>query len=80
MVKNGVHIFRKIVKNGVEIKIKNKKYLTTYPSYVWDKFPKSLHKIFVDSLTYIATWHLPLVEQKPVIYHFSHPPIESVFF
>jgi len=80
MFKNGVHIFRKIVKNGVEIKIKNKKYLTTYPSYVWDKFPKSLHKIFADSLTYIATWHLPLVEQKPVIYHFPHPPIESVFF
>jgi hypothetical protein len=80
MVKNGVHIFRKIVKNGVEIKIKNKKYLTTYPSYIWEKFPKSLHKIFAYSLTYIATWHLPLVEQKPVIYHFPHPPIESVFF
>ena len=77
---NRLHIFRKIVKNGVEIKIKNKKYLTTYPSFIWEKFPKSLHKIFADSLTCIATWHLPIAEGKPVVYHFAHPPIESVFF
>ena len=75
-----IHIFRKIIRNGVEIKIKNKKYLTTYPSYIWDKFPKSLHKIFADSLTFIATWHLGFDKEKAVIYHFSHPPIEAVFF
>jgi len=80
MINHEVHVFRKILKNGVEIKIKNKKYLTTYPFYIWEKFPKSLHKIFADSLAFVATWHLGLTEEKSIVYHFSHPPIESVFF
>lgn len=76
-----VHVFRKIIRNGVEIKIKRSTYSITYPSYVWEKFPKTLHRAFADGLSYVATWHLPLVgEDKSVVYHFSHPPIEPVFF
>ncbi|MFN4212905.1 MAG: hypothetical protein ACK4FL_03010 [Microgenomates group bacterium] len=78
--KKSIHIFRKLKKTGVEIKIKKKKYLIDYPSYVWEKLPKSLHRVFADSLAYISTWHLPLVYKEPVVYHFPHPPIESVFF
>lgn len=78
---DSVHIFRKIIRNGVEIKIKRATYQITYPSFVWEKFPKSLHRAFADSLAYITTWHLPLIEQNQNIsYHFSHPPIEPVFF
>ncbi len=81
MEKNkAVHIFRKLKKSGVEIKIKKKKYLINYPYYVWEKLPKSLHRVFADSLTYVSTWHLPLIYKAPVVYHFPHPPIESVFF
>lgn len=75
-----IHVYRNIISNGVEIKIKGKKYRVNYPSRVWESFPKSLHKIFADSLSYISTWHLPLAENKNVAYHFSHPPIEPVFF
>lgn len=76
-----VHIFRKIIRNGVEIKIKRETYQITYPGFVWEKFPKVLHRAFADSLAYIATWHLPLIKRdKNISYHFSHPPIEPVFF
>lgn len=75
-----LHIFRKINRSGVEIKIGRKKFNIKYPKYIWDKFPKSLHKSFADSLSYVATWHLPLVNSSNVAYHFSHPSIEPVFF
>jgi len=75
-----IHIYRNIVRGGVEIKIKRKTYRIRYPSFVWKKFPRSLHKVFADSLTYVATWHLSLSEKDSVVYHFSHPPIEPVFF
>ena len=75
-----IHIFRKILKNGVEIKLKNKNYKVTYPTSVWEKLPKSLRKIFADSLSYITTWHLPLLNDSNTVYHFTHPPIEPVFF
>lgn len=79
-MENSLHIFRKITQSGIEIKIKNKKYQIDYPHRIWNKFPKSLHKIFADSLTYIATWQLPLTEKKDIVYHFSHPFIEPIFF
>lgn len=75
-----LHIFRKIINSRIEIKIKKRKYSVNYPQNVWNKFPKSLHKVFADSLTYIATWHLPLAEKKNIVYHFSHPLIEPTFF
>ncbi|MCS7093114.1 MAG: hypothetical protein NZL96_01625 [Patescibacteria group bacterium] len=75
-----IHVYRKIKKAGVEIKIKNKSFIVNYPTYVWEKFPKSLHKLFADSLAYISTWQLPFIEKKDIIYHFSHPPIEPLFF
>jgi len=75
-----IHIFRNITRNGVEIKIKRKIFRITYPTLIWGKFPRSLHRVFADSLTYIATWHLTLSEKDSVVYHFSHPPIEPVFF
>lgn len=75
-----IHIYRKIIHNGVEIKVKNKKYQVIYESFIWKRFPKSLHRFFADSLSYISTWHLSLVEEAPVIYHFPHPPIEPLFF
>lgn len=75
-----IHIFRKIKKTGVEIKIRDKRFNIEYPTYVWEKFPKSLHKLFADSLAYISTWHLPFIEEKKLVYHFSHPAIEPVFF
>lgn len=75
-----IHVYRNLIKNGVEIKIKKKIYRMIYPLSVWEKFPQSLHKIFADSLAYVTTWHLSLSENAAVHYHFSHPPIEPVFF
>lgn len=75
-----LHVFRKVLRNGVEIKIKRKKYKIIYNKFVWDKFPKSIHKVFADGLSYVATWHLPMVNGSAVAYHFPHPPIEPVFF
>lgn len=75
-----LHIYRKIIRSGIEIKIGKKKYYVRYPQYVWNKLPSSLHRIFADSLTYIATWHLSLSQNNSVAYHFPHPPIESAFF
>lgn len=78
---NEIHVFRKITKSGVELKIKKKKIKIEYPRSVWKKFPKSLHKAFADSLSYISTWHLPLVqENNHLIYHHSHPLIEPTIF
>lgn len=77
---DAIHVFRNIIRNGVEIKIKRKTFRVVYPASVWNKFPRSLHRVFADSLTYIATWHFTLSESEPVVYHFSHPPIEPVFF
>ncbi len=78
--KNPIHIFRKLKKSGIEIKIKKCKYIVNYPSSVFEKLPKSLHRVFADSIAYISTWHLPLSFNVPIIYHFPPPPIESVFF
>lgn len=75
-----LHVFRKIQGSRVEIKIKRKVYKITYHHSVWSKFPKSLHKVFADGLAFITTWHLPLIDNVRLIYHFPHPPIESVFF
>jgi len=80
-MENGrLHIFRKIIRSGVEIKIKGKRYSLKYPSRVWNKFPKVLHKVFADNLTYVFTWHLPFIEKKPLAYHFAHPLVEPTFF
>lgn len=80
-MENEIHIFRKIAKSGVELKIKKKKFKINYPPNVWKRFPKLLHKPFADSLSYIATWHLPLVEENShLTYHFPHPLIEPTFF
>lgn len=75
-----LHVYRKITRGGIEIKIGKKKYQINYPSYVWEKLPKSLHRVYADSLAFVATWHLSLTRNSPVAYHFAHPPIESVFF
>lgn len=78
---NEIHVFRKLTKSGVELKVKKKKYKISYPQRVWRKFPKSLHKVFADNLSYIATWHLPLMEKDShLIYHFPHPLIEPTIF
>jgi hypothetical protein len=79
-MENYLHIFRKQKGPGVEIKIKQKKYLIDYPRRIWNKFPVSLHKSFADSLAYVATWHLPLAQNCYLTYHFSHPLIEPAFF
>ena len=79
-MRDTIHVYRKILRSGVQVKIKRKKYNILYLSHIWDRFPKSLHKIFADSLSYVATWHLPLAENKNVAYHFSHPLIEPVIF
>lgn len=75
-----IHIYRKIKKNIIEIKVKKKIFKIKYPSSIWEKFPVSLHQIFADSLTYISTWHLSLINKKPVVYHISYPLIEPIFF
>lgn len=75
-----IHIFRKIIRNGVEIKVGKKKFQVHYDSWLWEKFPVSLRKLFADSLAYITTWHLPMVENVKIVYHFPHPPIEPSFF
>ncbi len=75
-----IHIYRKIIRNGVEIKIGKKKYQILYDSFIWKNFPKSLHRLFADSLSYITTWHLPFIKEGKLIYHFPHPPIEPLFF
>jgi len=77
---NELHIFRKLTTAGVEIKVKKKKYQLSYPRRIWKKFPKPLHKIFADCLSYLATWHLPLIENINLVYHFSHPIVEPVIF
>lgn len=79
-MEENLHIFRKIINSKVEIKIKKSRYNITYPQDVWNKFPKSLHKVFADSLAYVATWHLPLLNNTQLNYHFSHPLIEPTFF
>ncbi|MFA5828652.1 MAG: hypothetical protein WC841_04840 [Candidatus Shapirobacteria bacterium] len=77
---NELHIFRKLTTSGVEIKVRKKKYELSYPRRIWKKFPKPLHKIFADSLSYLATWHLPLIENGSLVYHFSHPIVEPIIF
>ena len=79
-MQNEIHVFRKLIASGVEIKIKGKKYRIDYPRRVWKQFPKSLHKVFADNLAYISTWHLPFVEDSYLVYHHSHSLIEPTFF
>lgn len=74
-----LHVYRKIIRDGVEIKIARKKYTLHYPRYIWDDFPKSLHRPFADALAYVATWHLPYLNKTKITYHFPHPLVESVF-
>lgn len=77
---NEIHVYRKIKKNIIEIKIGKNIYKIKYPYFIWEKFPTSLHQVFADGLTYISTWHLSLINKKPTIYHFPHPLIEPIFF
>ncbi|OGK61996.1 hypothetical protein A2334_03950 [Candidatus Roizmanbacteria bacterium RIFOXYB2_FULL_38_10] len=77
---SGLHIFNKIEKNGVGITIGNKKYRIEYDEKIWSKFSKPLHKFFADNVTYAATWHLSIINNRSVIYHFDHPVIEPLFF
>ncbi len=74
-----LHVFRKIVRDGVEIKVLGKKYTLNYPRYIWDEFPKSLHRPFADAAAFLATWHLPYLRKTKIAYHFPHPLVESVF-
>lgn len=76
---SALHVYRKIVRDGVEIKVSGKKYTLHYPRYVWNDFPKSLHRPFADAAAYIATWHLPYLNKTNITYHFPHPLIESIF-
>ena len=75
-----IHIYRKIIKNGVEIKIKNKKIQLVYPTPIWEKFPRTLHKIFADTTAYLFTWQLPLINKDTLVCHFSNSLLENLFF
>jgi hypothetical protein len=78
---NEIHVFRKITKSGIELKIKKKKIKIEYPQRVWKNFPKLLHSAFADSVSYLSTWHLPLIwENSRLVYHHPHPLIEPSFF
>lgn len=79
-MKEAVHVFRKIIRNGVEIKIKRKTFQITYHQNIWDKFPVPLRKLFADSMAYVTTWQLPFLENTKTVYHFPHPLTEPVFF
>ncbi len=75
-----LHVYRKLLKNSIEITIDKKKYRIDYPDNIWGKFNKQLHKMFADNLTYAVTWHMALIEKRPVVYHFDHPVVEPLFF
>lgn len=83
--KNGIkkiHIFRKIIPNGVNIYFLRRSYDITYPLNVWKEFPVEFRQNFADSLTYFLTMHLVLDrdEIKKIVYHFPPPIIEPFFF
>ncbi|MBI2617788.1 hypothetical protein HYW55_06655 [Candidatus Gottesmanbacteria bacterium] len=76
-----IHIYRSIVRNGLEIRVgRKKKYLLTYPTSIWQEFPEVYRQTFADSLTYFMTMHLSLVNAHSLVYHFPPPITEPFFF
>lgn len=77
---NSVEINRKVIHNGIEIKLGRKDYYINYPIPIWKEFPEVYRASFADSLTYFMTMHLAMSDHAKLIYNFPPPPTESFFF
>lgn len=80
MINGTVEINRKVLHNGIEIKLGRKDYLITYPPTIWREFPDVYRQTFADSLTYFLTMHLSLSDHKKLVYNFPPPATESFVF
>ncbi len=50
-----IHIYKKIINNGLEFKVNNKTFQLIYSRPIWEKFLKTLHKTFTDAAIYVFT-------------------------
>lgn len=80
MTNSVLEINRKVLHNGIEIKLGRKDYFITYPNPIWKDFPDVYRQTFADSLTYFLTMHLALSDRRKLIYNFPPPATESFFF
>lgn len=81
MKANGsLHIYRKIIHNGLEIEVGRKNYSLTYPSSIWGQFPEVYRQTFADTVTYFLTKHLSLIDSHKLVYHFPPPITEPFYF
>lgn len=74
------HIYRSVLRNGIEIEIGRKNYQLTYPAHIWQDFPEVYRQSFADTLTYFSTMHLSMVNSHRLVYHFPPPAAEPFFF
>lgn len=77
-----IHIYRKIIPNGINISFLRRSYDIIYPLFIWKEFPVVYRQNFADALTYFSTIHLILTKnsETKIVYHFPPPVIESLFF
>jgi hypothetical protein len=81
MRQNGVlHIFRKVVHNGIEIQVGRRDYNLAYPVAIWQAFPEVYRQTFADTLAYFLTRHLAFTENHKLLYHFPPPGTEPFYF
>ena len=49
-----------LTKSGITIKTLNKKYFVRYNNRYWREYPQKMKEFFLDNITFISTFHLPL--------------------
>ena len=78
---NILNVDGKIISDGIEINVENKKYEINFPAEIWDFFPDTLKKVLCENLCFANTHFLPLILNKNKIkYNFGVPMLESFFF
>lgn len=66
-------------KNGYTLAVNGKSYPVSYPSNVWQAFPRELHVQFAQTMAFIATMHLSFPNKNTVSYAFPTPAGETFF-
>jgi hypothetical protein len=75
-----LHIYTKIIKNGISIRFRGRHYPIIYPSHIWSKTPKETQIALKDNLALATTMHLPIVfNANIIVYHSGHPLLEPYF-
>jgi len=66
--------------NGLVINFKDKNFHLKYPEKIWENFPESIKKIYIDNYLFLKSVHLPLILDVDKIKLNTSLPLLKSFF